>query len=226
VVPIFTNVVFDTSQGHANVVFTNMFTWLDAVLELVKAHPETFFVIRAHPDETRPGKESLESVAMWVLQNEVDRLPNVLFVDPRQYFSSYELIQRSKFVMVYNSTIGLEASLMGTAVLCGGKARFTQLPTVYFPQTPGDFHRQAEELLAAEQANPLPEHRRNARRFLYYQLFKTSLPFGDFIWEDQIRPGYVQFKPFRLEDLSAGRSPALAAVLDGILNDGDFLLQD
>ncbi len=226
VVPVFTNVVFDTSQGHANVVFPQMFAWLDAVLQLAREHPDTFFVIRAHPDETRPGKESLESVAMWVRQNAVEQLPNVLFVHSREYFSSYELIQRSKFVMVYNSTIGLEASLMGAAVLCAGKARFTQLATVYFPQTPAAFQQQAEEMLTADQVAPLPEHRRNARRFLYYQLFKTSLPFGDFLAEDQIRPGYVQLKPFHLEDLSARRSTALAAILDGILSNGDFLLQD
>ena len=66
VVPIFTNVVFDTSQSHANVVFDQMFDWLDTVLEQIKSHPDTLFVIRAHPDELRPGKESRETVADWV----------------------------------------------------------------------------------------------------------------------------------------------------------------
>jgi hypothetical protein len=224
VVPVFTNVVFDTSQGHANVIFPQMFAWLDAVREIIKAHPETFFVIRAHPDETRPGKESLESVAMWVQRTQVDLLPNVLFVDSRQYFSSYQLIQRSKFVMVYNSTIGLEASLMGAAVLCGGKARFTQLPTVYFPQSQLAFRQQAEEFLAAGKIEPPAEHRRNARRFLYYQLFKTSLPFGDFIEEDGIRKGYVQLKKFKLDQLKPEHSATMRTILNGILNTDMFLL--
>ena len=225
VVPVFTNVIFDTSQGHANVIYPHMFAWLDAVLEIIRAHPETFFVIRAHPDETRPGKESLESVAMWVRRNEVDSLPNGLFVNSRQFFSSYELIQRSKFVMVYNSTIGLEASLLGAPVLCGGKARFTQLPTVFFPSSAAVYRQQAEQFLAAEKVDVPAEHRLNARRFLYYQLFKTSLPFDAFIEEDGIWNGYVRLKKFELADLSTERSPALAAVLDGILNDGDFLLR-
>ena len=55
IVPVFTNVVFDTSQVHANTVFPHMFAWLDLVLDLIRAHPETLFVIRAHPDEMRPG---------------------------------------------------------------------------------------------------------------------------------------------------------------------------
>ncbi len=117
IVPVFTNVVYDTSQVHANTVFPHMFAWLDSILEIIRAHPETLFVIRAHPDEMRPGtaKQSRESVRSWVMQTKADKLPNVVFIDSREYVSSYELIQRSKFVMVYNSSIGLEAALIGFA---------------------------------------------------------------------------------------------------------------
>ena len=52
---------------------------------------------------------------------------------PRQFISSYELIAHAKFVMVYNSTVGLESSVLGKPVLCAGKARYTQIPTVFLP---------------------------------------------------------------------------------------------
>jgi hypothetical protein len=226
IVPVFTNVVFDTSQGHANVVFPNMFAWLDEVLQIIRAHPETYFVIRAHPDESRPGKESRESVAEWVKQNTVESLPNVLFVDSNHYFSSYELIRRSKFVMVYNSTIGLEASLLKVPVLCAGKARFTQVPTVFFPQTALVFRQQAEQFLAGSKITVPPEFYHNARRFLYVQLFETSLPLDAFIEEDGIRQGYVRFKRFDLQLLTSEKTPAIKVILDGILHDSSFLLKE
>ena len=72
VVPVFTNVIFDTSQPHSNVVFPHMFAWLDLVLEIVREHPDTLFVLRAHPDETRPGKASQESVSQWVTQTHAE----------------------------------------------------------------------------------------------------------------------------------------------------------
>lgn len=224
VVPVFTNVVFDTSQGHANVVFPHMFAWLDAVLAIMRANPDTFFVLRAHPDESRPGKESHESVAQWVAENRVAELPNVLFVGADEYFSSYELIQRSKFVMVYNSTIGLEAALMGAPVLSGGKARYTQLPVVYFPGTPEAFRAQADAFLAAEKVTAEPEFRRNARRFLYYQLYRTALPFERFIAEDGVWRGYVRFLDFSWRDLLAENSPTMKTVTQGILENQVFLL--
>jgi hypothetical protein len=223
VVPVFTNVIFDTSQPHSNVVFPNMFAWLEQVADLARAHPDTLFVIRAHPDETRHGKESRESVADWVRKTNICVLPNVDFVEPQQYFSSYELIQRSRFVMVYNSTIGLEAALMGAPVLCGGRARFTQLPTVFFPETPEAHRRQAEEFLTAG-AIAVPEaFRRNARRFLYYQLFRTSLPFDEFIEEDGIWQGYVRIKNLDYQAFDPRNAPVLKTIVDGILHGQEFL---
>ena len=225
IVPIFTNVIFDTSQPHANTVFEDMFDWLDMALDVIRQHPETLFVIRAHPDELRVRKSSRETVEGWVASRGVDRDPNVVFVSPRETLSSYELIQRSKFVMVYNSTIGLEASIMGAAVLCAGKARFTQYPTVFFPQTIEDVRRKMKEFLRVEKIDVPAEFKRHARRFLYYQLFRTSLPFGDFL-APSVRTTQTKLKSFELAHLSPEHSKAIDTIFDGLLKDDDFLLKE
>ncbi len=221
IVPIFTNVIFDTSQPHANSVFNDMFEWLEYILEVIKNHPETLFILRSHPDETRLRKESRETVQAWVDTQGVTALENVIFVGPKEYLSSYELIQRSKFVMVYNSTIGLEASIMGVPVLCSGKARFTQYPTVFFPQTIADQKKKMEELLDSETIVVPSEFQRNARRFLYYQLFKTSLLFGDFL-EASVRKTQTRLKSFTLESLLT--ADATQAITRGLVSDDEFLL--
>jgi len=222
IVPVFTNVIFDTSQPHANTVFEDMFDWLDLVLEEIYSHPETLFVIRAHPDELRVRKASRETVAGWVEARRVTDLPNVVFVSPQETLSSYELILKSKFVMVYNSTIGLEASIMGAAVLCAGKARFTQYPTVFFPQTIEEVRKKMKEFLAADSINVPLEFMRNARRFLYYQLFKTSLPFGEFL-EPSVRTTQTRLKSFALEKLV--KSESVKVIKDGVLDGKEFLLE-
>lgn len=223
IVPIFTNVIFDTSQPHANTVFEDMFDWLDLALEEIRAHPETLFVIRAHPDETRVRKASRETVQGWVEDRRVMDLPNVVFVSPKETLSSYELILQSKFVMVYNSTIGLEASIMGAAVLCAGKARFTQYPTVFFPQTIEEVRNKMREFLMLEKIEVSSEFKRNARKFLYYQLYKTSLPFGEFL-EPSVRTTQTKLKSFALEKLVKAES--LQVIREGVLEDGDFLLKN
>jgi len=223
IVPVFTNVIFDTSQPHANTVFEDMFDWLDMILEVVRENRDTLFVIRAHPDELRVRKSSRETVEGWVTSREVKKEPNVVFVSPREALSSYELIQKSKFVMIYNSTIGLEASIMGAAVLCAGRARFTQYPTVFFPQTVEDVRRKMKEFLAAKKIDVPAEFKCNARRFLYYQLFKTSLPFGRFL-EPSVRTTQTRLKSFGLDELVGSES--VQVIVDGVLEGRDFLLEE
>jgi hypothetical protein len=221
IVPIFTNVIFDTSQPHANTVFEDMFVWLDMALEETRLHPETLFVIRAHPDEARLRKSSRETVEGWVASRGADKEPNIIFVGPKETLSSYDLILKSKFVMIYNSTIGLEASIMGAAVLCAGKARFTQYPTVFFPQTIEDVRNKMKEFLAADAIEVPSDFKRNARRFLYYQLYRTSLPFGQFL-EPSVRTTQTRLKAFDLDELV--KSESVKVISKGILENGEFLL--
>jgi hypothetical protein len=223
IVPVFTNVIFDTSQPHANTVFEDMFDWLDLVLEIIKEHRDTLFVIRAHPDELRVRKSSRETVEGWVDSRNIRNEPNVVFIGPRETLSSYDLIHKSKFVMVYNSTIGLEASIMGAAVLCAGRARFTQYPTVFFPQTVDEVRRKMKEFLQAESIEVPVKFKRNARRFLYYQLFRTSLPFSDFLGPS-VRTTQARLKSFELDVLTEFES--IKAVMNGLLHNGDFLLDE
>ena len=218
IVAVFTNVVFDTSQVHANKIFPHMFAWLDSILGIIRSHPDTLFVIRAHPDEMRPGtaKQSRESVRNWVMQTKADKLPNVVFIDSREYVSSYELIQRSKFVMVYNSSIGLEAALMGAPVLSGGRARYTQYPVVFLPETPESHQETAEEFMKADSIQVPEEFKKNARRFLYYQLFRSSLSFEEYL-QDGYRKGYVKLRPLSWQALLPEHSATLQTLLRGIL---------
>jgi capsule polysaccharide modification protein KpsS len=223
IVPVFTNVVFDTSQSHANVVFDQMFDWLDTVLEQIKANTDTLFVIRAHPDELRPGKESRETVAEWVSSRSVDKLPNVIFIPSNKFISSYDLIRIGKFVMVYNSTIGLEASIMDKPVLCAGQARYTLIPTVFFPRSRKDYRDTLVRFLEENSIiNPI-EFRRNARRVLYSQLFRASLPFDKFLEEDRVWQGYVRLKEFKLDDMTPEKSSTIQVILDGILKPLPFI---
>lgn len=223
IVPIFSNVIFDTSQVHANTLFNDMFQWLETIYQNILNHPEVFFILRAHPDESRKGKESRESVADWVKNRGMMRLPNLIFIDSNQFVSSYELIRRSHFVMNYNSTIGLEATLLGRPVLTAGKARYTQIPTTYFPATRAEYIETFERFLKADDIEVPEDFINNSRRFLYAQLFQTSLPFGEFLTDDGVWKGYVTLKDFEVQDLLPDHSETMNILTDGILYGKDFL---
>ncbi len=223
VVPIFTNVIFDTSQVHANSIFEHMFEWLDAVGALTEDHPETLFVIRAHPDESRPGKESRQSVAEWFEGSGLLDRPNVKFIGPDERVSSYELIEQSSFVLVYNSSVGLEAAIQGKAVLCAGRARYTQANTVFMPSGKAEYFRQLESMLESSSIEVPPEFAENGRRFLYQELFRSSIDLSDFLIPYPSLPGMVLLRDF--EPRALIEHPSLGAIRRGVLEGAPFVIE-
>ena len=220
VVAVFTNVIFDTTQIHAGTVFGDMFAWLDTLLDVFKAHPETFFVLRAHPDEARPGKASREFVAMW-FEQKAGGLSNVFFIAPLEPISSYELIRLSKFVLTYNSQIGLEAMLMAVPALGAAQAPFVDYDTVFFERNQEAYLQRLESFLTASQLEVPEEAVKRTRRFMYYRYYRFSLPFASFV-ESTDPIGYVRLKKFSWRSLD--RSPSAHALQDGLLNDKRFEL--
>jgi hypothetical protein len=221
-IAVFTNVIFDTSQVHANTVFPDMFSWLDALIAEIEDNPGTLFVLRAHPDEDRPGKASRETVEAWVQARGLARRSNVVFLGPSENISSYELIRRSKAVLVYNSSIGLEASILGVPVLCAGRARYTQVPTVFFPSTPEAYVRELRRMLEADEIAVPPEFASNARRFLSYELYQASLDLSEFLVPYPGTPGMAAFSDFPPEMLSSEED--LGVIRRGILSGEPFVL--
>ncbi len=220
VASIFTNVIFDTTQMYANTIFEDMFAWLDTLLDVIRAHPETLFILRAHPDESRPGKASRESVAMWFEQKAAS-LPNAAFIPPQERVSSYDLVRMSKFMLIYNSTIGLESTLLGVPALAAGQAPFIAFDTVFFEPERGAYLQRLEAFLAADRLEVPQDRQRNTRRFLYYRTYRFSLPFGEFL--ESTRPtGYVRLKKFPLAQLE--NSSTTRALLGGLLDGKRFEL--
>lgn len=220
VVSIFTNVIFDTTQMYANAIFPDMFAWLDELVEIIRKYPGTLFILRAHPDEARPGKASQESVAMW-FEHKASSLANMAFIPPQEQINSYDLVRLSKFVLIYNSTIGLESTLLGVPVLAAGQAPFIAFDTVFFEATREGYLTRLERWLTGGEVKVLSEMQRNTRRFLYYRTYRYSLPFGEFLEATQ-PTGYVRLKKFTTRQLT--NSPTSAALLGGLTQGKRFEL--
>jgi hypothetical protein len=220
-VAVFTNVIFDTSQLHANMAFRGMFDWLDTLLEVIRAHSETLFIVRAHPDEARPGKASRESVAMWMEQSGASALENVVFILPQEHLSSYELVRAAKFILVYNSNISLESTLLGVPALCAACSPFINYGTAVFEPERESYLQRLNTFLNADSILVSEGTARRTRRFMYYRYYRFSLPFGEFVESTQ-PTGYVRLKKFALRELK--QSPTLHALLDGLLHGKRFEL--
>jgi hypothetical protein len=79
-----------------------------------------------------------------------------------------------------------------------------------------------EKFLTQEKINLPQAYVLNARRFLYYQLYLSSLPFDEFLREDGVWKGYVTLNPFAITQFSPDASATLQVLQEGILQGKPF----
>jgi len=223
VVPIFTNVAWDTSQAFADQFFPNMFDWLDATLAQARNFPNTAFVVRAHPDEVRKGKPSREPVGAWLAGTQYANTPNVIFVGPDDRTSSYLLVDRAKFCVVYNSTIGIEAAIQGAYVLAGGWSRYRRSGIGRHINSRAEYLDVLCGLLnQPHTVTPDPIWRPRARQLMYYCYRYASLDLGELI--EPLEYPEFGFKPFAPKRLVPEMSPVLETIVRGIVEGSPFIL--
>jgi hypothetical protein len=221
VVSIFTNTVYDTSQLYANAYFSDMFDWLKATLNEGKSHTDVLFVVRAHPDEMRPGRESREPVAAVLKAGGFTDMPNVLFIDSYQRASSYELLNMSALCLVYNSVVGLEAAMMGKYAIPGGLTRYRSEDCCYNIASREDYLTKVREILSVEKpVETPPEWRSRARRYFYYTTFRGYIRLSNFV-QTRFYPT-LDLKVNSAEELRPEVCPEMQIIVDGIVHGKDF----
>ncbi len=180
VVSVFTNVAFDTSHINANYLFPSMIAWAETVAEEAARHPDVLFVIRAHPGEARRQKPTAEPVVDWLAAKGLLDANNIHVIRPDEFANSYELVGLSDLVLVYNSTVGVEALISGRPMLNAGLPKYRFEP---FFRRLDDIGAYLEQLRADLESPPTvdAETQARARRFMYYLYFETSLDFAPFL---------------------------------------------
>lgn len=202
VVTLFTNSVYDTSTVFSNLAYEDLFQWLEHTLEEFRKNPDVLIVIRSHPDEFKDViweknrvQKTQETIKEWLTEKGFLDLPNLILVEPTHYLSSYALIQNSDFLIVYNSTVGLEGMLMGKKVLCGGKPKYYQLSFLDSHKTPESYMKRLRELLVDSSGGLRPQDVEEARSFFYQLFFLTADSAQDYLDAFEFLPsGSVMLK--------------------------------
>jgi len=120
--------------------------------------------LRIHPNLLN---KSLRSVwkELQLIRNSVQKFPQFGVIWPASAINTYTLIRRAKFVVVQNSTVGLEALLMGKRVVCTSEAIYDSLSGVTSVLKANDL-----DLMSSAQ-NPMPE---DAEKFLLAQRVRDA----------------------------------------------------
>lgn len=185
---MFTNLIWDSAVLGQDTIFESMFEWIGETVTYFRNHPEKQLVIRIHPVEhTLPTHQvSRETVDEYLAQQEP--LPgNISVIKSDEKLSSYRLLNRANYCLVYTGTIGMESAyrdlpVIVTANIHYGPAGFTYLPS-----------SQAEYLkLLDRELTSLPDQVTLAERYCHMFFFEKPVPFQDQVDLIGYEPIYIR----------------------------------
>jgi hypothetical protein len=173
---LFTNLQWDSTQIDCDIAFDSQVDWILETIENYKNHPERTLVIRVHPAEVTPIEiESKEKISDTIAKA-YPQLPSNIFVIPAESkISSYPLTDVSNSVLVYASTTGLEAAIMGKTVLLAGKGHYRGQGFVQDVESKEQYFKLLDNLTSL---TPSKETVNLARKYAYFFFFEFMIPFN------------------------------------------------
>lgn len=172
---LFTNLVWDSAVVGEDTIFDDMFHWIVETVRAVAQECNTHIVIRVHPAEEKIyWHQTRDRVADAMSAAFPDGLPvNVTLVGPLDPVDSYELARAASLVLVYASSIGMEAAAMGKRVVVAANCAFSDAPFVVRARSVECY---LAELANADTGPPVPDAIELAQRFMYRLYFEEMLP--------------------------------------------------
>jgi fructose-specific component phosphotransferase system IIB-like protein len=173
---LFSNLVWDSAVAGEDTIFASMFDWIATAIDHVATRPEQLLVIRVHPGEQKIyWHRTRDRVADALRARYPAGLPhNVVLVDASDPADSYQIVDEADTVLVYTSSIGMEAAARGKRVIVAANTHFAAAPFVLRPQS-------AAAYLAALAAPPphgaeTVDAAELARRYMYRLYFELFVP--------------------------------------------------
>lgn len=148
--------------------FPRSLDWLPATLTLAARHPELQFVIRAHPNVARMGASPSAIAQIEALGRQLPE--NCRMVGPTEDISTYTLADITDVVVVYCSTVAMEAAIFGRSVVTVARGWYGDAPWLHRVLHPEDYERVVLEALTKR---PSREVARMALRTAYHR-FETQ----------------------------------------------------
>jgi hypothetical protein len=215
---LLTSVMWDARLHYASNAFDSMLDWIFETIDYFGRHPERQLVIRIHPAEVTGNIASRQKVLDEV-RARFDRLPpNVFVVPPEDPLNTYELIDASDAVLVYNTKTGIEIASRGIQVVVAGEAWIRGKGFSLDASSREEYLRILDALPAAGRLSPAARTR--ALKYAYHFFFRRMIPLSFVHSRGRFK---FELSLTSVRDLLPGKDAGLDCICDGILQGTPFV---
>jgi hypothetical protein len=124
------NSAWDSAALGLHEVFDSTTKWIIETVRYLLESTTARIVLRQHPGERFDAGHSSEDYRGLLLDN-FDNNPRIIFIAATDPVNSYDLLDLVSVVLVYTSTIGIEAALKGKVVITPSSSYYSRLGFVW-----------------------------------------------------------------------------------------------
>lgn len=128
------NSPWDSAALGLHEVFDSTHEWIVGTVKFLLEHTNAPVVVRQHPVERLPIARSSDDYRSLLAQH-FGQHPRLHFVAAEDAVNSYDLLEQARAVVVYTSTIGLEAAALGKPVVTESRSYYSALGFVHRAST-------------------------------------------------------------------------------------------
>ena len=213
---MFPNVSFDAGKTRTSAAaFDDAQAWVAETIERFRRWPEHRLLVKVHPAEHH--RQATDRLIPY-LQSRFDPWPtNVHLIPPDTDVTTHAVIRLIDCALVYTSTVGVEASVLGVPVILVGGGWNVGRGFTTDVATPQAYFELLDHM--GETGELPPANVELARRYAYALFFRSNIPIEFYTVLNQ---DVTEIRYERLADLAPGNDPALDAVCRGVLLDEPF----
>ena len=215
----FTNVTWDLATAGRDVAFDGVLDWLRETINHLRQSPAAHLIVRAHPAEA--SGLTRERILDQLARECPKGVSGVTLVPPEDAIAARDLCQVASLVLVYNSTVAIEAAADGHTVVLGGKPHYRGRGFTVDLDSRAEYATKLARWAAGDPIAAPADAAVRARRYAHLFFMRYHVPMG---WTTSpLEPPY-RLRIHSLQELEPGSNPALDAVCDGILAHHQVLL--
>lgn len=216
---MYPNLSFDAGVTTIKPTYETAAEWVKETIRFFEKHPDHQLIVKIHPAE---GYREVQDPMDRYLAEHCGVLPENVHVIPHDTeLSAHDVMKISDIVMVYTSTVGIEAAYCGKAIINVGGGWHAGRGLSMDVDNPTDYYELLDKICAGRLV-PETSHELG-RRYAYAVFFRSAMPLHFF---RSSYPNMNQLCLAGLADLQPGMDRTVDAICRGVLCDHMFVLEE
>ncbi len=216
---MYPNVSYDAGVTTTNPTYYTAAEWVVETIRYFVEHPEHHLVIKIHPGEGYYGVQ--DPTDRYIQEHVAELSANIHVLSHDTHLTAFDVIKASDVILVYTSTVGIEAAYLGKPVINAGGGWHAGRGFSTDVQTPEAYFQALKEACLGR--FQVKSDQELGRRYAYAAFFRSALPINFYT---AMIPDLKEIHLTSLYDLVPGRDRSLDVICKGILSDGVFALDD